>query len=558
MSQGCRRRVLSLMGAFIATFVVQIAAAQSNAPPPSLPPTPGAVIAPIDKPVIQPKSVTETTVKGLEDDGFKPPASNKKIQVDKFILSGNSLFDDSVLLGVIGKYVGTPITIEDLYEAADELQAFYRQQGYLLASVYVPAQKVSSGTVRLDIIEGRISGIQIEGELDSYRADFLIQQFGTSNLGEIVSRQMLEERILLLNDLPGLTAKTVIVPGDEYGTSDLIIQVEEDRSSAVLRVNNYGRKALGENRIEAGWLYANLFAQADQLNLSTIVAEDSRMYFFRIDYDVLLNSHGTRVGGSASAFDYDVDTDEINLRGDLDGDGNNIRVFITHPLMLQQRNRLDFTTALRFNESSEEGTLAISDNTTDVDLLDLSLHWQPTHGNGSFSSLAATFTTNFEDFTDPFENEAVKAKVILDYSLLMPFARTWFWRLGVRLGYSEDPLPDIERFRLGGPGNVRAYPATEIGGDRGQLYNFDLGKRVIISGKTNMIAKVFADYGEVVRVLPAAGQNLEEELAGYGAGLLFDFGGKHSLDLEVATPTSDLESSDDRDTRYWVNYTVQF
>jgi len=422
----------------------------------------------------------------------------------------------------------------------------------------VPAQKVSSGTVRLEIIEGRISGIQIEGELDSYRADFLIQQFGTSNLGEIVSRQMLEERVLLLNDLPGLTAKTVIVPGEEYGTSDLIIQVEEDRSSVVLRLNNYGRKSLGENRVEAGWLYANLFAQADQLNLSTIVAEDSRMYFFRIDYDALLNTQGTRAGGSVSAFDYDVDTDEINLFGELEGDGNNIRVFVTHPLMRQQHNRLDFTTALRFNETTEDGDLAISDDTTDVDLLDLSLHWQPTHRNGSFSSLAATFTTNFEDNPDGLEDDAVKAKITLDYSYLMPFARTWFWRLGIRLGYSEDPLPDIERFRLGGPNNVRAYPATEIGGDRGQLYNVDVGKRFNLSGKTNMIARVFADWGEVERIIAFAGQDKKEELAGYGAGLLFDFGGKQSLDLEVATPTSDLDSSDDRDTRYWVNYMVQF
>jgi len=546
------------MGAAIAAFVVQIAAAQSNAPPPSPPPTPGAVVAPIDKPVIQPKSASEATVKGLGEDGFKPPASGKKILVNEFVLSGNSLFDDSVLLGVIGKYTATPITIEELYQAADELQAFYRQQGYLLASVYVPAQKVSSGTVRLEIIEGRISGIQIEGELDSYRADFLIDMFGNAYMGEIVSRQVLEERILLLNDLPGLTAKTVIVPGEEYGTSNLIIEVEEDRSSVVLRANNYGRKSLGEARIEAGWLYVNLFAQADQLNLSAIVAEDSRMNFLRIDYDALLNTHGTRAGGSLSGFEYDVDTDEINLTGELDGDGTNLRFFVTHPLILEQRNRLDFTTALRFNESSEDGDLAFTTDTTEVELLDLSIHWQPAHRNGSFSSLAATFTSNFEDNPDGLEDDAVKAKVTLDYSFIMPFARSWFWQLGARFGYSEDPLPDIERFRLGGPGNVRAYPATEIAGDRGQLYNVDIGKRFSLSGSTSMIAKLFADYGEIERIIPFAGEGSKEELAGYGAGVLFDFGGKHSLDIEVAEPTSDLDSSDDRDTRYWVNYMVQF
>jgi len=545
------------MGAVIAAFVVQIAAAQT-APPPSPPPTPGSVIKPIDKPVIQPKNTPEETVKRLEEDGFKPPASGKKIVVSEFVLSGNSLFDDSVLLGVIGKYTATPITIEELYEAADALQEFYRQQGYLLASVYVPAQKVSSGTVRLEVIEGRVSGIRIEGELDSYKAGFLIDMFGGSYLGEIVSRKVLEERMLLINDLPGLTAKTVIVPGDEYGTSDLIIEVEEDRSSVVLRANNYGRVELGEARVEAGWLYVNLFAQADQLNLSAIVAEDSRMNFLRIDYDALLNNHGTRAGGSISGFEYDVDTDEINLRGNLDGDGTNIRLFVTHPLILEQRNRLDFTTALRFNEASEDGDLAITDDTTEVNLLDLSLHWQPAHRNGAFSSLVGTITSNGEDNSDGLEDDAVELKATLDYSLISPFARTWFWQFRARFGYSEDPLPDIERFRLGGPGNVRAYPAAEIAGDRGQLYNLDIGKRVNLSGTTNMIAKVFADYGEVERILPFFGEEKDEELSGYGLGALFDFGGKHSLELEVAEPTSDLESSDDEDTRYWINYMVQF
>jgi hemolysin activation/secretion protein len=248
----------------------------------------------------------------------------------------------------------------------------------------------------------------------------------------------------------------------------------------------------------------------------------------------------------------------IRIEGELDGDGTNIRVFVTHPLILEQRNRLDFTTALRFNESSEDGDLAIRDDTTEVDLLDLSLHWQPAHRNGSFSSLVGTITSNGEDNPDGLEDDAVELKATLDYSLITPFARTWFWQLRARFGYSEDPLPDIERFRLGGPGNVRAYPATEIAGDRGQLYNLDIGKRVNLSGTTNMIAKIFADYGEVERIIPFFGEEKDEELAGYGAGVLFDFGGKHSLDLEVAEPTSDLESSDDRDTRYWVNYMVQF
>jgi len=552
MSMGGQKLLISMIVATLGAMpIMQTASAQSNVAP-----TPGSVIAPVDKPVVQPKSAPENPLKSSDDDGFKPPASSTKIEVRQFKLSGNTLFGDEVLLAVIQRYIDTPITLEQLYQAADEVQRFYRQQGYLLASVYVPAQKVSSGTVRLEIIEGRISAILIDGDLDSYRPDFLLELFGTANLGDVVTQVLLEERILLLNDLPGLAAKAVIAPGSEYGTSDIVIQVEEDRSAVVLRANNYGRESLGEARVEAGWLYVNLFAQGDQLNLSAIVAEDSRMNFLRADYDALLNSLGTRVGASISAFEYDVDTDAIDLSGVLDGDGTNLRFFVNHPLIRKLRNQLDFTAALRFNETSEDGDLAFSTDTTEVELLDLSLHWQPLHRNGSFSSLVATFTSNFEDNPDGLKDDAVKAKFAVDYSFILPFAGTWFWQLGADLVYSDEPLPDIERYRLGGPGNVRAYPATEIAGDRGARASLDLGKRFSLSAKTSMITRLFVDAGEVERIIPFAGEDSTETLSGYGAGVLFDFGGKHALDIEVATPTSDLDSSDGKETRFWLNYTV--
>ncbi len=547
-----KRVAIVILTALSSLAVMQPAVAQSNAAP-----TPGAVVAPVDKPVVQPRPTAPRLLQQEDEGAFKPPASSAKITIKQFQLSGNTLFDDAVLLAVIGDYIDTPITLEQLYQAADELQRFYRQQGYLLASVYVPAQKVSSGTVRLDIIEGRIGGIQIDGDLDSYRPSFLLGHFGTDNLGDVVSQAMLEERILMLNDLPGITAKAVIVPGSEYGSSDIVIQTEEDRSSVVLRANNYGREALGEARVEAGWLFVNLFAQGDQINLSAITSEESRMNFFRIDYDALLNSLGTRAGVNVSTFEYDVDTDTLNLDGGLEGDGTNLRLFVTQPLIRKQFNRLDITAALRHAETSEDGSLAVSTDTESIDLLDLSIQWQPIHANGALSSLVATFSSNFKSNSDGDEEDAVEAKLLLAYNLLMPFARSWFWQLGAEWVYSDEPLPDVERYRLGGPGNVRAYPATEIAGDRGYRGSLDLGKRFSLSAKTSMIARVFADAGEVERIDPLAGEDSKETLSGYGAGLLFDFDGMHRLDLEVATPTSDLDASDGDDTRFWLNYTLQ-
>ena len=124
-----------------------------------------------------------------------------------------------------------------------------------------------------------MSSVYIDGELESYSGSFPIDQLDTIVLGEIITSTSLEEEMLLLNDMPGLSARAVIVPGEAYGSSDVAVKVTEDRYATTLRVNNYGRKSIGETRVEAGWLYVNPLLQGDQLNLSGIIAEDSAMIF---------------------------------------------------------------------------------------------------------------------------------------------------------------------------------------------------------------------------------------------------------------------------------------
>jgi len=527
--------------------------AQSVSPPPS----PGSVITPIDKPVVQPSITREPSITSGDEEKFNPPAYSKKIQVDQFVLIGNSLFDDEILLGEIADYVDTAITLDQIYQAADRIQQFYRAQGYLLTSVYVPAQKISSGTVRLEIIEGRLEGLQLEGELKSYKSKFLLSQLDDLKLGEVITSPELEKEVLLLNDLPGLSARAVILPGSEYGTSTITIIADEDRSQSTIRLNNYGRVSLGEARIEAGWLYANPFFQGDQLNLSAIVSEDARLLFVRADYDALINKSGTRVGIGASAFDYEVDTEELNLGGlDISGDGANLRLLVSHPLLRKQRNRLDFIAVYRRDETNEDINQIIK--TESIKVLDLTLQWQPTHANGSVSRAFFTFSSNFENNSDGSKDDALKDKFTIDYSYHTLFAKTWFALLRANLVFASDPLPDVERYRLGGPNSVRAYPSAEAAGDEGELFSVDIGKRFRLSGTTLLIAKLFADTGKVTRFSRLNVGPSEEKLAGYGAGILVDFAGRHTIEFEVVTPTTDRVSSDGRDTRGWFNYAAHF
>jgi len=304
------------------------------------PPSPGTVLAPINKPVFQPERSQKPVISNDEPAAPAIPQSTITVKVNAFTFKGNTTYSDEVLQEVVAKYEGRNLSIADIYHVADVVEIYYRYHGYLLSSVYVPAQRINSGSIILEIIEGRLGALKIDGELNSYSEAFLKEQASDLKPGEIIDDKTLETETLLLDDLPGLSARAVIAPGDEYGTSDVIFMTEEDRFSGVISANNYGRKSIGEKRVEAGLLIANPIFEGDQLNLSLIAAESSRMLYGRFDYDALVNTKGTRVGISYSAFDYDVDTVEAGLpaTATLEGSGETFSIRVSHPLQRTPKN----------------------------------------------------------------------------------------------------------------------------------------------------------------------------------------------------------------------------
>jgi len=521
------------------------------------PPSPGSVISPIDKPVYQPER-SQTPQISREKKAAPVPQSTVKVKVNSFQFVGNTTFNDDVLRSVITKYEGKTLSITEIYHVADLVEIYYRYHGYMLTSVYVPAQKINSGTIKLEVLEGRVGDIKIDGPLVSYSSDFLLKQVDGLQPGKIIDDKTLEKETLLLGDLPGLETRAVIKPGKEYGTSDIIFVNEEDRYSGVVAVNNFGRKAIGEARLEGGFLMANPIFEGDMLNLSGIIAQDNRMLFGRIDYDALINTSGTRLGFNVSAFAYEVDTVEANLPpGTLEGSGTSIVARISHPIQRSSRNNTSIIVDGRRSTTKEEGSLALpirAENT--INLLDIFINYDHLYSNYAKTMVHGGLATNFKSIKDTLDRTSQKAKLSLDVSHYQPFSKTWFLIGRAQGVYSPDPLVDVERFRIGGQGSVRAYPSAELAGDYGGVLSLDVGVNYIVQGNVVLTPKFFADAGKVYRHddFGLFGLPSSESLAGYGAGLTVLFAKNHTIDFEVVTPTSDKVSSDGRDTRFWLSY----
>jgi hypothetical protein len=102
------------------TVIAMLVALTTTVSAQSTNPTPGSVLAPIDQPVLKTDDPGAPSITQEEQEKLKPPSSNKKIQIEKFELIGNSLFGGEFLSGHINELTGVPVTIEQIYEAADK------------------------------------------------------------------------------------------------------------------------------------------------------------------------------------------------------------------------------------------------------------------------------------------------------------------------------------------------------------------------------------------------------------------------------------------------------
>jgi len=82
--------------------------------------------------------------------------------VKGFRLSGNTLFTEAEIQPVLAPYLNKELDFEGLSEAVREVTSFYRTRGYFLAQAYLPRQELTSGTLEIHVLEGRIGKIKLE------------------------------------------------------------------------------------------------------------------------------------------------------------------------------------------------------------------------------------------------------------------------------------------------------------------------------------------------------------------------------------------------------------
>ena len=515
-----------------------------------LPPTPGGVEDSL-RPRTLPPVETSPAV-----EAHPPPRreavspGGPRIPVRHFVFEGNTVYSDDELRAVVAELEGQALTLEEVYAAADVLTDFYLKNGYSVALVTVPAQQVADGTVRFEAIEGRISQLHLEGNA-RYRPAVLHSHLARVERGEILRFDHLERGVLLLNDLPGLLARSVIVPGEEYGTSTIRLNVEESPWDARLALDNHGPESVGEWRTNADININSLAGIGDRLDLGVTLSENNLLRQGRIAWSRPIGSDGGRLGLSYSRAEYDVGGDFVILG--ISGRSENARIQYSHPHLRSRRKNLYWNLAASHSRgrSVMDGVADLLTDST-VNLLEVGLNHDVRleHGTRNASlRLATNLRRNGTENDGTTRDGGVPLRLNLSGGGEHFFDGGWSLAGRGELQLSADSLPDTAQIGIGGPHSVRGFIASRHRGDQGLLATAEV-RRYRNRDDFMLVLRGFVDAGVIKRKRPLAGQRRSDELASLGLGVSAVFNENINLDLSWAMPVVGREHGDERN-RVW-------
>lgn len=416
--------------------------------------------------------VTETRVQGAP-----AGAENIRFRLDGLNIEGVSAYTANDLSPVYNDKVGQDITLADLYQIAANLTTKYRNDGYILTQVVVPPQTIEDGVARLRVVEGTIDAVVVNGPDD--RSTDLIRRYADKiHTGGPLNIKQLERQLLLINDLPGVSARSVLSPSpSQVGASDLQINVTRDPFDALVSVDNYGSRYLGPVQLSAAGALNNALKMNEKITVQTVVAPESwyELAYVSLAYEQPIFSHGTTVEVFASQTrtrpGYDLE------QFDVKGQSDYASVTVEHPFIRSRAQNLDGRVLFDWRDVETENNL--NDDREDhiralriggrYDFMDSligiginSVDLQLSQGLDLFGA-----SDGGDDALTRAEGDGEFFKINADVQRLQRVTNSVNLLLAGRGQWTDDELLSSEEFGVGGTYIGRAFDSSEIVGDSG-------------------------------------------------------------------------------------------
>ncbi len=506
--------------------------------------------------------------------------SGQKINVSSIALleiqgqtNGGGFIETSYVDAVIDEMIAATIknnkgqlSVEQLQDLANAISKYLtKEKDFLLATVYLPEQKVQDGKVKFALLKGKLGEVDVVGS-DIYSKEELEAVFATS-MEKVVKKAQAEEILYGLLDLPGITVAGEFSPGVDLGYTKLTLKAKETPREYMLFMDDSGSEFTGKLRAGAQVKFNNLFGLKDELNVLLYATETP---------EGVQNSAVDCCDGSVS---YTFGLDKANkFRGSIGITKANYDVgnvgdltlatfgFAGETLSINASTRYQwvrsktYNAALRFELSkSNAKTERLDQLLSEDDILvyqagydfDFTDGWLIHNDLFQLNSSAASIVLARGKLSKGSAGKSRLAadddfsKITYSFSRSQKLSAAFNLNMRVNGQFTRNQLVGAQQMGIGGPTSVRAYPTGAFLADKGTFAALDLVynagdlatgswlKKLGVTTLPQFSPYVFVDYADA-RVVKAETFAVKEVgLGSYGVGLNWAFG-KLSFDLAMA------------------------
>jgi hemolysin activation/secretion protein len=488
-----------------------------------------------------------------------PPGSeNVFLTPSAVLVEGVTVFPEARIRALSAPLVGTRIAASQVFLLAQQIERLYRDDGYFLTVVFVPQQQVPSeqtpGPVRIRVVEGYIGAVTIEGDPGPARAriERILNRITESRPARISE---VERQLLLADDIPGISLRTVLRRGASPGASDMVVQMERAPVDAVAAIDNRGSRFQGPQQAYGTIGYNTPTRLGDRLEMQFFSTLTREQNFGQAAYIVPLTDSGLklRIYGGAGHSEPDLALRDIGYEGDIGVGGAQLLypLIRTRDLNLNLRGNLDYYTSRTSVGRASPNTGKVLQGQSDTRTLRVGMDGDLRDSLNGINGANIRFHKGLDVFgpTDPNNprndrpgSEPLFFKTTGEISRLQGIWATELYSvnvLGVVAGqYSQDILPASERFYLGGDRLGRGYYNGQVAGDRALAASAELQFNFSMVNDLDRPETLipiqlygFYDVGWVRNLSP--NDQPSNRIASFGVGARVDFSQFVSGEVEV-------------------------
>lgn len=407
-------------------------------------------------------------------DRNRPLSSTPRIHINRFRITGATVFSETELHALAAAYENRWITSEELHSVRQSLTRYYIDRSYINSGAVIPDQEVANGEVEIRIIEGKLSEIALSGDYWFSRS-YLTDRLATGD-SEPLNIEKLRQRIQLLQQNPLIgQIQAQLGPGKALGEAALNVKIVEKMPFQVSATFNNHRSPSVAPLLVKTWISdLNLTGHGDSLAAGYGNAEGLDEYeaSYTVPFtaaDSLLRLYFSRTDSTVMEEPFDA--------VDIQGETENYGISVSHPFF-------------RTPEHQFTGSLTFERRHSKTYLLGLPFSFSPGVRNGASDITALRFT---QEWLDRGQNHVLALRSTMSVGLgalnatmnggNLPDGRFFAWlaqaqwarrlfgdaQVIVRsdLQLTPDSLLPLEKFAVGGHASVRGYRENQLVRDNG-------------------------------------------------------------------------------------------